>query len=238
MSVLMRAADLLGRTGFAVQRHPAARRQHLLRHFGIDLVVDVGAAGGGYGEQLRSFGYRGEICSFEPMAAPFAQLQERAVRDGHWQARNLALGARPGRAPIHRASNGDSSSLLSPLPAHRAAAPEVEFTGSEEVTLAVLDDEVDAAMLADRRVFLKLDTQGYEGQVLAGGERVVAAAVGLQLELSFVPLYDGGMVADEAIGWAYRHGFHLTGFEQGFSSPSGAFLQADGIFFRAGGEAR
>jgi hypothetical protein len=47
-----------------------------------------------------------------------------------------------------------------------------------------------------------------------------------------VPLYDGGMLADEAISWAYGQGFHLVGIEQGYTAPSGEILQVDGVFVR------
>ncbi|RZI85429.1 MAG: gsc-like protein, partial [Microbacterium sp.] len=57
-------------------------------------------------------------------------------------------------------------------------------------------------------------------------------SVGLQLELSFVPLYEGGMLADEAISMAYDAGFHLEVIEQGWAARTGQMLQADGIFFR------
>ncbi|MCW2766998.1 MAG: hypothetical protein JWO11_2957, partial [Nocardioides sp.] len=74
--------------------------------------------------------------------------------------------------------------------------------------------------------------QGFEKEVLAGGQATLERCVGLQLELSFVSLYDGGMLADEAISLAYDAGFHLVGLDQGFADPRGQLLQADGVFFR------
>lgn len=57
--------------------------------------------------------------------------------------------------------------------------------------------------------------------------------VGMQLELSFLPLYEGGMLAREALELAETFGFTLTGLTPGFADPrDGRMLQADGIFFR------
>jgi hypothetical protein len=68
--------------------------------------------------------------------------------------------------------------------------------------------------------------------VLAGAPETLATCVGLQLELSFVPLYSGGMLVDEAISFAYDHGFRMVAVAQGFTNPTGAMLQADGVFIR------
>jgi FkbM family methyltransferase len=229
----MRAvATALGRGGFELRRHPATRRQHVLARHGVDLVLDVGAADGGYGTTLRSFGYRGDILSFEPQAAAFARLQATIAGDAAWSARHLALGPDTGRLTMNIASNSTSSSLLPMLDTHVAAAPSVRYVGTETVTVARLDDEVADVVAAHERPFLKIDTQGFEREVLAGAAQTVEACVGVQLELSLVPLYDGGMLIDEAIGWAYDHGFQMVGLEQGYAAPTGEILQIDGVFVR------
>ena len=219
--------------GFEIRRHPAARRQKMFVAHGIDLVLDVGAADGGYGRQLRQFGYAGRIVSFEPLAAAFGRLSEHIAGDPQWTARNHALGEEAGEAVINVASNSTSSSLLPMLDAHREASPSVGYVGSETIRVERLDDVADELVGPDDRVFLKLDTQGFERQVLAGAAKTLDRCVGLQLEMSFVPLYEGGMLVDEAVSAAYSSGFHLAVIEQGWASPTGQMLQADGIFFRA-----
>ena len=224
---IMRA---LARRGFAVQRHPAWRRQAMLAKHRIDLVLDVGAARGGFGTELRRFGYAGRIVSFEPLSAAFAGLAAASADDPKWTAVNTALGSIPGPQVMNVASNSDSSSLLDMNRKHLSAAPHVQVVRQEEIQISRLDDV--ASDHAGERPFLKIDAQGFEHEVLAGAERTLATCVGLQLELSFVPLYDGEMLVDEAVTLAYQHGFHLVGVYHGFSTPDGAMLQADGIFFR------
>ncbi|RZI96477.1 MAG: FkbM family methyltransferase [Microbacterium sp.] len=221
----------LARRGLALRRHPGARRQSLLAALEVDLVVDVGAARGGFAQEVRSFGYRGRIVSFEPLAEAFADLSVASAGDPAWQVRNRALGSSPGSAEINVASNSDSSSLLPMGDLHRAAAPQVDYVATQTITVARLDDELGDDVA--RRPFLKLDTQGFEREVLEGGPDTLSRAAGLQLELSFVPLYAGGMLVDEAVSFAYDHGFVLAALETGFSDPGGAVLQADGIFVRS-----
>jgi FkbM family methyltransferase len=198
----------------------------------VDLVLDVGSADGGYGTSLRQFGYDGRIVSFEPLSRAYESLCATIAGDPQWTAHHVALGSEPGEATIHVASNSNSSSLLPMLDAHRAATPSIDYVAEETVTVARLDEVATEAVGSAARPFLKVDTQGFEREVLAGGPDTVARCVGLQLELSFVPLYEGGMLVDEAISWAYKQGFHLVGIEQGHTAPSGEILQVDGVFTR------
>jgi FkbM family methyltransferase len=220
----------LARTGLAVQRHPARRRQAMLAEQGVDVVLDVGAARGGFAQELRKFGYPGQIVSFEPMTAAFADLVAASGDDERWTCVNAALGRTPGPQTINIASNSDSSSLLAMEQEHRSAAPDVDYIGQEEIEVVRLDDV--APEYIGSRTFLKIDTQGFEKEVLAGGPNTVKDCVGLQLELSFVPLYTGGMLVDEAIALAYDEGFRMVAVWHGFTSPGGAMLQADAVFFR------
>jgi FkbM family methyltransferase len=226
----------LARRGFVVHRHPAVRRQALLDRHGVDLVLDVGAARGQYARELRHFGYRGRIASFEPLAAAFASLEQASAGDPAWSVHPFALGDVGGAATIHVASNSDSSSLLPMAAAHVTAAPHVGYVAEESVQVRRLDDV--APDLLDERTtpFLKIDTQGFEQHVLRGGAATLDRCAGLQLELSFVPLYDGGLLADEAISFAYAQGFRLVAIEPGFTDPRGEMLQADGVFFRTGAD--
>lgn len=233
MSRLTNAALMAAyKRGFEIRRHPAARRHNMLTEHRVDLVLDVGAATGGYGTQLRLFGYAGRIVSFEPMTAPFAELSATAAGDATWTARQAALGDEAGESVINIATNSDSSSLLPMNSTHTDAAPSVGIVGTETVKVERLDDVIDEIAGPDDRIFLKVDAQGFERQVLAGAEKTLARCQGLQLELSFVPLYDGGMLIDDAIGLAYEAGFQMVGIEQGWAAPSGQMLQADGVFFR------
>lgn len=218
--------------GFEIRRHPAARRQKMFAARGVDLVLDVGGANGGYGRALRQFGYAGRIVSFEPLANSFQELSANIAGDPSWTARNHALGDEPGEAEIHVASNSTSSSLLPMKDSHLEAEPSVGIVGTETIRVERLDDAAAEVVGPKDTVFLKIDTQGFERHVLAGGPETLARSVGLQLELSFIPLYEGGMLANEAISMAYDAGFHLEVIEQGWASRTGQMLQADGIFFR------
>ena len=184
-------AKAIARSGYQLSRSEGARRGALLRHYGVDQVYDVGAAIGLYGQELRRFGFAGRIVSVEPLTEPFVQLSTRARNDPHWDVVQVALGSQPGTADVIVAGNSDSSSLLPMLERHLQAAPHTAAVSTQATEVTTLD------LLAlehplSQRSFLKIDTQGYEGAVLDGASTLLESLIGVQLELSFVPLYAGG----------------------------------------------
>jgi FkbM family methyltransferase len=235
MSLPVRINNVLAGRGYELRRHPAARRQQLLVAHNVDLVLDVGAATGAYGTELRAFGYRGLIVSFEPLNGAYAALRDAQRGDNRWRAVQTALGNEEGEIEINIAGNSDSSSMLPMLEATRKAAPHASYVGVQKVRVCRLDDVSAEYIGAATHPFLKMDTQGYEKQVLEGATMTIPKLVGIQIELSFIPLYEGSMLADEAIGHLYAQGFAIEGIEPGFRNPwTGQLLQADGLFVRQG----
>ncbi|MGQ0587155.1 MAG: FkbM family methyltransferase [Gammaproteobacteria bacterium] len=212
--------------------HAHARRRRLLERAGIDAVLDVGANTGQFAAELRAdFGWCGRIVSFEPLAAAYATLAARAAADGQWDARPYALGDSDGSARIGVAGNSWSSSLLEMLPAHLDAAPESAFTGYETVQTRRLDSVIDALCPAPAGLYLKLDVQGFERQVLAGAQATLARVRVLQLEMSLTPLYAGAASFGELHALLESRGLVLFGLEPGFARrDSGQLLQLDGLY--------
>ena len=56
----------------------------LLRRMSINCVIDVGANKGQFASELRAAGYRGHICSFEPVPLTFSELGARFRGDPRW----------------------------------------------------------------------------------------------------------------------------------------------------------
>lgn len=228
------------RIGFDVSRyHPEldGKRNFLnqLKHHKVNQVLDVGANSGQYAAGLREADYRGRITSFEPLAEPFALLEHRASKDPLWACRRCAIGDTEGTISINVAGNaGESSSVLPMLKSHQDAYPPANYVSTEEVPIGRLDSVAAEIVSSTDVVFLKIDVQGFEKHVLAGAQKTLEdRCVGMQLELSFIPLYEGGMLIREALDIAYSMGFTLTGLVPCFTDTrSGRMLQADGIFFR------
>ncbi|BBZ69204.1 hypothetical protein MPRS_02970 [Mycobacterium paraseoulense] len=181
--------------------------------------------------------YMGRIISFEPLSGPFALLERNSSKDPLWDCRRCALGEVDGTISINVAGNaGASSSVLPMLKSHQDAFPPANYVGTEEVPMHRLDTVANDLLQPADKLFLKIDVQGFEKQVIAGAQETVSdRCVGMQIELSLLPLYEGGMLIREALDVVYSLGFTLTGLLPGFTDPrDGRMLQADGIFFREG----
>ena len=205
-----------------------------LKRFDIDLVFDVGANGGQFASGLRDVGYLEQIVSFEPLSAASQSLSACAAGDAKWQVHQRgAIGDFDGEIEINVAGNSVSSSVLPMMEAHASASVKSAYVGSEKVPIFRLDSVTPGYMSATSRAFLKIDTQGFEWQVLDGASETLASAQGILCELSLVPLYEGQRLWLDMIKRIEHEGFTLWALQPGFTDPrDGRTLQADAIFFR------
>jgi len=213
---------------------PSGQRIAILKHHGVNLVLDIGANTGGFGRSLREDGYTGAIVSFEPMKAAHDVLVAAASKDSLWRAApRAAIGAEDGEIEMHVAANSESSSILDMLEAHSAAAPQSSYIGTEKVPLRRLDSIAAEYVNERSTLFVKIDTQGYEEQVLRGCVNIIGRATVLQLELTLLPLYAGQKLMQEMLCIVGEMGFELWGVEPVFADRrNGRMLQMDGIFCR------
>lgn len=196
-------------------------------------VLDVGANIGQYGTALRAAGFRGRIVSCEPLPDAYEHLARRSRSDGSWTALQTAVGDEPGQLEINISANSYSSSILPMTAAHSDAAPGSEFVGAVTVPVTTVTELVQAQGVDPARTLLKVDTQGYEGPVLDGARELLGRFAAVQLELSFVPLYEGQLLFDDLVARLSALGFVTYGLEPGFGDPrTGRMLQCDGLFVR------
>lgn len=212
-----------------------AARAGLIDRSGVDLVIDVGANEGQYARGLRSSGYPGSIISIEPLSSAFDVLAGAASGDSGWQAKRGAAGSAEGEMELRVAGNGVSSSFLPMLDRHVEAAPGSAEQGSETVAVSPLDRLVLSDLMRASAGLLKIDTQGFEAEVLGGASAVLDSGrlAGVEVELSLVPLYEGQPLWPELADLLRRAGFVLLALGHGFRDPkTGELLQVDGLFGR------
>lgn len=201
----------------------------------IDIVFDVGANIGQYHDLLREIGYANDIISFEPLSGAHDSLIKLAASDQKWViAERQALGSSDSEILINVAGNSASSSILPMLDRHRVAAPQSEYVSRELVPMKRLDS-ISAQYLTGRSSgLLKIDTQGYELEVLSGADSVLHQFIAIQVELSLVPLYDNQSTFAEICAYLSERGFQLKYIIPGFRDPgTHELLQVDGIFVRS-----
>jgi FkbM family methyltransferase len=209
----------LRRSGFEVVRRGSGtllglHLWTLFARYEINAVIDVGACSGEYGTWLRRNGYKGLIVSFEPVPESFSVLAKKAARDPLWLAYNLALGREPGEAEINVTENTMFSSFRRPSPyAFEAfgSMPKIKFT--ETVTLATLDEMFDQVTVGISRqhVYLKMDTQGWDLDVLEGAKESLGRIVAFQSEVAVQAVYEDVPSMRESLDYFERCGYSVSG---------------------------
>ena len=237
MKNLVRSA--LRSVGYDIRRHtpdlnPAFPIFKALEHFNVNVVLDVGANTGQFATQLRSAGYQGKIISFEPLSAEHAKLIVAASRDPKWHVHERgAIGDHDGEIKFNVAGNSVSSSVLPMLELHSSIAQGSAYVASETVPLYRLDTVAPQYLQAGACGFLKIDTQGFEWEVLDGAQNLLPQLKGVLCELSLVPLYRGQHLWREIIDRLEAAGFSLWSFRKGFTDPNTSRThQVDATFFR------
>lgn len=227
------------RCGLEVQRlkysnSEAAVLRDVIRFLRPALVLDVGANIGQFAGAVREAGYRGRIVSFEAVPAIHALLVDKARHDRQWLiAPCAALGARAGSIEINISANAVSSSVLPMHAAHLDAAPQSAYVERRSVPLERLDAHAADYIAADGDIFLKIDTQGYDMEVLKGSTALLPRVTGLQIELSLIPLYEGGPTLVEVLGYLDSLGYVPFNLIPGYKDlRNGRVLQVDGFFVR------
>jgi len=143
------------------------------------------------------------------------------------------LGDTEEKREINIAGHSSSSSLVDMLPSHLKAAPESKYIGREIVEVRRLDSIFGNLCKPTNRVYMKIDTQGFESKVLKGAENSLMQIDTVQLEMSLVPLYEGEMLFNEMCMLMTEKGYSLVAIEAGLSNQdTGQLLQVDGIFHR------
>jgi FkbM family methyltransferase len=187
----------------------------LFKALDIDCVIDVGANRGQFRDYLRAnVGYRGSIVSFEPIPEHVDELRARARSDPRWRIEARALGAVAGRAYFNVMMKTGFSSFLEPDHRHAAQWAESNRVARRvEVEIGTLDVELPLLQreLGFRSPYLKLDTQGYDLEVVRGGRSAMPAIAALQTEASIRPIYKGMPTFDQTIRELQDAGFEVSG---------------------------
>jgi FkbM family methyltransferase len=239
MTLLQRLARRFG-YDLALRRKARPHEAQLvavLERFEISCVLDVGANVGQYALMLREWGFGGRIVSFEPLPDAHATLLRRAAADPGWQiAPRMAIGDREGEIELEVSAESDMSSILPQTGLLQRISPSSRVLRRERVPMARLEDAAQPYLTSEDRIILKIDTQGFEPQVLAGAGSLMARLCGLQLEMSLVPCYEGEVGFREMQGRLAAAGFEPYLFIPGyFERKLGRQLQLDGVFMREAG---
>jgi FkbM family methyltransferase len=186
----------------------------LLAHKSDPIVFDVGANDGETAQEILHAFPRARLFAFEPYAACCDELARKFGTNANVTVHNLALGAARCTTELNLYSGNRMNSLLSfdDDPAN-PMSKSFTHTGTAKVSVEALDDYC-VEQNIPRIDLLKVDTQGYDLQVLKGATKLLAARriKTVLLEVNFVPMYQRQATFLELHAFISSFGYRLVDF--------------------------
>jgi FkbM family methyltransferase len=230
------AERLFARAGYTVipawREHSFPQAKYLRQLFAfakVGCVLDVGANLGQYYDFLRNeVGFDGWVISFEPNPRLASSLRDRSRSESRWIVEGCALGQAVGELEFGIRKDPQFSSFLE---ADHSATDlfhdENEVVERVAVPVRTLNDVVPAvsaheSVIGSTEIYLKIDTQGYDLEVLAGASDVIGRIAALQTEIAVKPIYAGATPYHQAMPRIESFGFDLSAI---FPNNSGHFPQ-------------
>jgi FkbM family methyltransferase len=219
--------------GIDIHRYqPKTDRLTWLKDLSISSVFDVGANIGQFATEIREALPQAQIYSFEPLEECYNKLTATFKNDQRFMAFNCALGESESVMTINKSAYTPSSSLRPMANSHKELFPHTKESAPEIIKIRTLD-EVFAELTPKPEILVKVDTQGYEDKVIAGGSKALSKAKVVLIEACFVELYEGQPLFDEIyekmklFGLTYQGALH-----QKIDPATGRVIFEDAIFVR------
>jgi len=216
-------------------------------HIGLDVINDIEAiyrpgspriifdVGAHRGETAAVFSSRfpaSQIHSFEPSPETFTALQNHVSHLKNVRPVNVALGRSAGVNTLHINKSTATNSLLCRARVEdKIIADLMEPVTAKTVTVQTLDEYCAGAGIEVVDV-LKMDVQGFEIEVLGGGQRLLGQAriPLVYCEVSFKTLYKDQPLFEDVCRELVQNGFELVDLYGHVRSQLGSIQWCDALF--------
>ncbi|WP_018970648.1 FkbM family methyltransferase [Rubritalea marina] len=199
----------------------------VLSEHAFDLVIDVGANEGQFIKELERSGYKGDTISYEPCQMPYRVLVDSRRNRLKNTMVNKALGNEIGKKVIRVYSDTRFSSF------NKLRAVDLVYS-EEEIDITTLNSEFESKydfFSKYKKKCLKVDTQGFERDVLEGGSEVLGGIDAVIMECSYSRIYDRQWLIEDTVSYLRKRGFVLWGVKRGFIKGSREY-ECDCLFLK------
>lgn len=180
------------------------------------LIVDGGANIGFWTWQFRKRFPTAVIHAFEPNTLVFEKLQQSYASDAKVITHNKGLGSKRAKLRFHVNKNSGTSSFLEPTAFHKSNLARNELKQIEIDVVSI--DETFASSDSDIDI-LKIDVEGYELNVLSGGEQMLDdSKIHVVIsEYNLVPTYENQPLLQDLLSFMAEKGYtpyNLYGYHE------------------------
>ena len=178
-----------------------------LKNYRINTIIDVGAHEGKVMAALLHVFPSVKYYAFEPIKENITKIKSR-IQNSNVVLENVALARKNGYSQFLIYPRTELSSLLPFL--NSDTRFNKERPKKRKVKTINIDDYFASKTLV-HPVFLKIDTQGTEGEILKYGKETLKKVDIIHIELAVKELYKGETLFKEMYSFLTTHGFEFMG---------------------------
>jgi len=209
---------------------PTFEHKYLLKQVkDCNTVIDIGANKGQFSLIANDIFFEPKIIAFEPLKTAAKKYNKLFHKNKNITLHNYALGKREKNVNINVSKREDSSSILNIGKKQSLIFPGTEISHNEKISISPLNNFIVSDDLISP-VFVKIDVQGYELEVLKGCNNFFEYFDYIFVECSFIELYENQPMAYEIINYLFNYSFKLRGIYNTFYDKTGTSIQADLLF--------
>jgi len=225
---------ILNIAGLNITRHQDQQTDlSWLHNKGITTVFDIGANIGQFANEVRVELPDAQIYSFEPVKETYDILVKNFSHDEKFRAFNIGLGSKKENKEIKISAYSLSSSFLPQSNTLETVFPHTKEIGTQTVLVERLDNIWHEVKEPSRGILVKMDTQGFEAEVISGGKACLSVASAVIIETSFVEIYSGQPLFDDIYKLLKELGMSYHGSLRAKRHPvTGEVMFEDSIFMR------
>ncbi len=208
-----------------------ALRFRWLKKYQFQTILDVGSNVGQFAEKIILNFPKAEIHCFEPLPDVYDKLKYNLRNKSNTHFYNYAIGASMGEMDMYSNEYSPSSSLLEMTDLHKSNFDFAIKSETTKIQLRTLDGLFKNPVVGP--ILLKVDVQGYELSVLAGGDNVLKLCQAVIIETCFHRLYKDQPLFEDIYDYLTSRGFRYVGNIEQYESPDdNQILFADAVFIR------
>jgi FkbM family methyltransferase len=166
--------------------------------FRPELIFDVGAYHGDFAKMCHKLWPEAKIVCFEPQESKIPILQNCASEIPSLQVFQILLGAQVLNSVAFNEAETASSVLIEHIPQNFPV---------KHYDMTTIDNVVEKHFGGQSPAFLKLDTQGYELEILKGAQKSLAGIEIILVEVNLLDIHQNVPLLAEITQWLHEKGW-------------------------------
>ena len=213
------------KTFFSFFVSPSYEHLKIIKQFTkINTFIDVGANKGQFSLLINSLFPKKYILAFEPIRSEYLIYKKIFKNDKSVKIFNVGLGSKAETKQLYLTKTRDSSSFLKPTKTINNLFRNTNIVSAEIVKIKKLSSFLPRLK---KPIFLKIDVQGYELEVLRGAD--LNQIEYIYLEGSYIKLYENQPLIKDIVKYLSKKNLKLTA-EYNLIKKNNKKIQADFLF--------